>query len=293
MLHPYNTNKHHQTKMHPHYIIIWLCLSFLNQSWWVRITGTKLESSVEFSPDTNPLDTPPFRSNGRGLCNIPLMAEADSPPFRPSGWGLLGILPLGRGCLNNPPLPDPQYGGPQPPPSLGRKTSCPPPRPIGRWSLLSNHFPGPPLWDAMFLGSPNSSFPPLYSLLFPILTRGSPILGSPPPPYKLSSYPPPPDMPHPPPLWLTISLPLGISNWFPIWQPGAIRVKYHLCGFPIPLFELAYDALPRVRFPVWLLSHPILAGDHATLTDKDRQFSALTKEAKEFCWQSATKVSYT
>ena len=74
-----------------------------------------------------------------------------SSPFQATVWGVLGLLPIVRG------------------------RALIPPRPIGRWFLLNNHFPGwerfpgPPLWDTMFLGSPliPPSIPPLFFIFFP------------------------------------------------------------------------------------------------------------------------------
>ena len=49
----------------------------------------------------------------------------------------------------------------------------------------------------------------------------------------------------------------------------------------------------RAQFPEQLLSCPILAGDHATMTDKEIQISTLVKEAKVFYQWLATEVSCT
>ena len=128
-----------------------------------------------FFLDPNDSDTPPNWYFGRGICIVP-PGEARRTPHRPPGLGLLGILPLGRGCFNNPP---------------------PPPRPIkegcypataslaGKEDLLVL-----PFWDVLPQGSPSILLPlppSLNSLLFPVPRRSHPIPRSPPYP----NFPPP------------------------------------------------------------------------------------------------------
>ena len=57
--------------------------------------------------------------------------------------------------------------------------------------------------------------------------------------------------------------------------------------------EWAYDADYKSEVPCAAAAHPFLVGDDATMTDKESQFSALAKEAKEFYQQLTAKVSYT
>ena len=51
--------------------------------------------------------------------------------------------------------------------------------------------------------------------------------------------------------------------------------------------------IPRVRFPAWSGSQPILAADHATIMNCDREIQALAEEAKDFQCCMATEVSHT
>ena len=143
---------------------------------------TRCESRVtldDFSLDPNALDTPLSWSFGRGICTVPQVEARKTPFFRPSGWVLIGIIPPERGYFNNPPPSRPPVWGPQPPSSWEEDLSSPSQT---HRQMFDTQQPLPwlgkiswsPLWDAMFLDFPDSSFS---SPIFPSCDKAIPFLG--------------------------------------------------------------------------------------------------------------------
>ena len=97
------------------------------------------ETPNDFPPRPQQLDTPPFRSYGRGVLNVSPgeVRRSNSPFLGHLGGGYLASSLEGRHFNNPPPSKPSVLGvfGSSPP--LGRKTS----HPLGRWLLLCNHFP--------------------------------------------------------------------------------------------------------------------------------------------------------
>ena len=64
-----------------------------------------------------------------------------------------------------------------------------------------------------------------------------------------------------PPPWNQQLLP-SLTAWAPETQILTLWLLHRLLSWPMMPTQ-------GMRFPVWLLSHPILVGDHATMTDPE------------------------
>ena len=159
------------------------------------------------------------------------------------------------------------YEGTWPSPPWGRETSHPPPRPVGRWSLLSNHFPS---WER-FPGPPppghyNPRFPPdfpcpshLICYFFLFWEEALPFLGlfplhmSCPVFFPLLCAQSPPPSPYDS-LFPSV---LGISNWLLVPGPSESDTKSVASQSPS---KLAYDTNYKSKVPCLVALLPNLGG---------------------------------